>query len=68
MNEPRFLARLRCGHDAPLQGEPRVGGWITCLDLRCQQQRPVVSVSSLLRAPRAGETGIQETLWEELAS
>ena len=63
--DTNWTALLGCGHDAPLQGQPKVGGWITCLNPLCQSQQKVVSVTSHLRTPRAGETGIQEPLWTE---
>lgn len=63
--DTNWTALLRCGHDAPLQGKPEPGGWITCTDHHCQHQERVVAVSPVLHgAPGPGETGIQETLWE----
>jgi hypothetical protein len=61
--EAHWVAHLKCGHDARLQGEPRAGGWITCIDGHCQGQRRIVRVSQVRAVPVPGEVGIQEPLW-----
>jgi hypothetical protein len=35
---------MACGHTAPLCGNPKVGGYLTCLDGRCHGQRRIVAV------------------------
>ncbi len=65
-----WIAHLRCGHDAHLSGEPRVGGWITCVDGHCQGQRRIDRVTQARAdagVPRPGEQGIQEPLWRDAA-
>ena len=61
----RWTARLGCGHDARVQGQPEPGLWITCLE--CQCQRPVVSVTAIPGAPEPGQAGIQDPLWGDAA-
>ena len=67
MSGERWVAHLKCGHDARLQGEPKPGGWITCVDGPCQGQRRIVAVSPVRDVPAPGERGIQEPLWGDAA-
>jgi hypothetical protein len=43
----RWVSSLHCGHQARTRGRPRLGGWITCLDGRCQGQRRVDAVATI---------------------
>lgn len=43
----RWVSSLHCGHQARTRGRPRLGGWITCPDGRCQGQRRVDAVAAV---------------------
>jgi hypothetical protein len=60
----RWIAHLKCGHEARLRGEPQPGQWITCIAGKCQGQRRVDRVTPVREVPAPGEPGIQGTLWE----
>ena len=58
-----WIAHLKCGHQAHLQGEPEPGHWITCVDGGCQGQRRIVRAERVREVPVPGEVGVQGTLW-----
>jgi hypothetical protein len=55
-----WTARLKCGHEARVQSEPRTGGYITCTDAPCQGQRRVTAA-----APSGEPPLVQGTLFGE---
>lgn len=71
MRQPRWTATLRCGHEAPTQGEPRPGNWMSCITAGCWRQERIESVRPFLAAapvPRIVPAGVQGTLWDEEAA
>jgi len=66
---PRFIATLKCGHDAPTQGKPTPGNWMSCITPGCWRQERIESVRPFLTAtPRVVPSGVQMTLWDQEAA
>ena len=51
MRNAAYVAHLACGHDAPTQDEPAVGGWLSCITRGCRRQERIVAVSRMRPEP-----------------
>ena len=61
---PCWVARLRCGHDAPAQGKPTPGNWMSCVTPGCWRQERIEAVRPFLAAAPASRM-VQGTLWDD---
>lgn len=61
---PRWTATLACGHEAPTQGKPAVGNWMSCITRGCWRQEQIISVRPFLAAAPEPPRMVQGTLWD----